>query len=77
MKNTIDNIEEANFVILSLIRKLYVLCQKSSAEDAEIYRKKIHQLQKDLKHLDNPQVFSKVQNTYIPYLQQLTETENE
>lgn len=75
VEQRIDNIENANFIILNLIQKLSVLSQNCDKITAQTYKQQILQLQKDLKHLDNPQIFAKVQNTYMPYLKQLLETD--
>lgn len=75
VEQRIDNIENANFIILNLIQKLSVLSQNCDENTAQTYKQQILQLQKDLKHLDNPQIFAKVQNTYMPYLKQLLETD--
>ena len=77
MNDINDDIEQANFVILSLIRKLYVLCEKSTGEENLKYQKEIKQLQKDLRHLDQPNVFEKVKKIYIPYLKEMMETKVE
>ena len=75
VEQRIDNIENANFIILNLIQKLSVLSQNCDETTAQTYKQQILQLQKDLKHLDNPQIFAKVQNAYMPYLKQLLETD--
>lgn len=77
IEQEINNIENANFVILTLIRELTTLAQTKDEKQAENYKQQITQLQKDLKHLNNPQVFAKVKNIYIPYLKKLTETNND
>ena len=71
----ISNIENANFIILNLIQKLSILSQNCDETTVQTYKQQIRQLQKDLKHLDNPQIFAKVQNTYIPYLKLLLEAD--
>ena len=74
MTDNVEKIEQANFVILTLLRKLYVLAQKKDAGMAE-YQQQMVQLQKDLKHLGQTAIIEKVNKVYIPYLQQLTEGE--
>ena len=77
MSDNVEKIEQANFVILTLLRKLYVLTQNRDAKDAksEEYLQQIVQLQKDLKHLGQTAIIEKVNKVYIPYLQHLTEGE--
>lgn len=74
MTDNVEKIEQANFVILTLLRKLYVLAQNKSDKPAE-YQQQMAQLQKDLKHLGQTAIIEKVNKVYIPYLQQLTEGE--
>lgn len=69
--NNADEIEEAKFVIFSLIRKLYALSEQSNSENSANYSDKIKQLQKDLKFADKSSVLTKVRDIYIPYLQQI------
>lgn len=75
MTDKIEKIEQANFVILTLLRKLYVLAQKKDAE-LGAYQQQMLQLQKDLKHLSQTAIIEKVNTVYIPYLQQLNEGES-
>lgn len=72
MNAEIENIEQANFVILTLLRKLYALSQTDTKHQAQ-YQQKIQQLQKDLKHINQPNMIEKVNRVYIPYLQQLSD----
>lgn len=74
MTDNVEKIEQANFVILTLLRKLYVLAQNKNDKPAE-YQQQMAQLQKDLKHLGQTAIIEKVNKVYIPYLQQLTEGE--
>lgn len=76
MTDNVKKIEQANFVILTLLRKLYVLAQKKGAGMAE-YQQQMVQLQKDLKHLNQTAIIEKVNKVYIPYLQRLTEGEKD
>ncbi|MBR1825954.1 MAG: hypothetical protein IJ770_05145 [Alphaproteobacteria bacterium] len=69
--NNSDEIEQAKFVLLSLIRKLYVLSEQSIGNKKQKYGEKIKQLQKELKFIDKSVILAKVGDVYIPYIQHL------
>ncbi len=73
--NTSEDIEQAKYVVLTLIRKLYALSEKCDDNDRSDYNKKIKQLQKDLKFVDKSVILEKIKNVYVPYLQQLEKEE--
>ena len=75
MVDITEDAEQANFVILTLLRKLYVQLNTAQNAEKEQYQLFIRQLQKDLKHLHQPAVQKKVEQIYIPYLQQLNQEE--
>ena len=73
--NNADEIEQAKFVLLSLIGKLYVLSKQSISEKQKEYGEKIKQLQKELKFVDKSAILAKTRDVYIPYMQHLKEEE--
>lgn len=73
--NNADEIEQAKFVLLSLIGKLYVLSKQSIGEKQKEYGEKIKQLQKELKLIDKSVILAKIRDVYIPYMQHLKEEE--
>ena len=73
--NNADEIEQAKFVLLSLIGKLYVLSKQSIGEKQKEYGEKIKQLQKELKLIDKSVILAKTRDVYIPYMQHLKEEE--
>lgn len=68
----IQNIENANFVLLSLYREysIKLLNGHLSKEDCI---SKMKQIKKDIKYLDKQELISKVKYVYIPILKQLTQ----
>ncbi len=73
--NNADEIEQAKFVLLALIRKLYILSNQSIGKKKEEYGDKIKQLQKELKLIDKSVILAKIRDVHIPYMQHLKEEE--
>ena len=67
----VDDIANAKYVMLSLLRELDNLRAKD--KENKSYQKQIEQLEIDLKHYDDKTLINKVNQVYVPYLQSLLE----
>ena len=67
----VDDIANAKFIMLSLLRELDLLRAKEPKQ--VLYQKQIEQLENDLKYYDDKTLLHKVNEIYLPYLQSLME----
>ncbi len=68
-KDLTDEIEQANFVMLSLYREYSKRLLKG--ENVEFNRKQMALIRNDMMYLDKPQIICKAQQIYVPILKKM------
>ncbi len=66
VNNTVQNIETANFIMLSLYREYAKFVMQG--KNVDISKKRMRQINSDLLYLDKPQLIMKVRDVYAPLL---------